>query len=63
MVREFREICYHEVSSIRRSLLGKMGEVYVLEIDEVAFSQKAKQGMGSYKIPINYLTLIEWRSG
>ena len=49
--------------ALRQDLLGRMGEVFVVEIDEVSFSQKAKHGMGSYRRPVNYLTIIERSSG
>ena len=51
------------MASIRHNLLGRMGELYVVEIDEVAFSQKAKNGLGSHRNPVQYLTIIERRSG
>ena len=51
------------MSNFRQSLLGRMGEVYIVEIDEVAFSQKAKHGMGSSRRPVFYLTMIERHTG
>ena len=51
------------MESLRQTLVGRMGEIYVLEMDEVSFSQKAKNAMGSYRIPVWYLTIIERRSG
>jgi len=56
-LQDFREVCYWEMKDLRRDLLGKMGEVYVVEIEEVSFSQK-KDGMATYRSPVNYLAII-----